>query len=160
MRRILYNLALLTLVYLSATAGTSALHAEPDCPTITVECVDCPAAVMQGEPVTFTVSISGVDSNFQPTFNWTISAGTITTGQGTNSIKVDTTGQAFNPITATVEVGGIRITCPKTASLTTEIVGCILPRKFDEFGDIAFEDEKARLENFGIQLQNESGAVG
>ena len=30
-------------------------------------------------------------------------------------------------------------------------------RKFDEYGDIRFNDEKARLDNYAIQLQNEPG---
>jgi hypothetical protein len=33
-------------------------------------------------------------------------------------------------------------------------------RKFDEFGDIAYSDEIARLDNFAIQLQNEPSARG
>jgi hypothetical protein len=35
----------------------------------------------------------------------------------------------------------------------------ITPRKFDEYGDIRFNDEKARLDNFAIQLQNEPGST-
>ena len=31
---------------------------------------------------------------------------------------------------------------------------------FDRFGNIPFDDEKARLDNFAIQLQNEPGATG
>ena len=34
------------------------------------------------------------------------------------------------------------------------------PRKFDEYGNIGFNDEKARLDNYAIQLQNEPGAQG
>jgi len=34
------------------------------------------------------------------------------------------------------------------------------PRKFDEFGDICCEDEKARLDNFAIELQNNPEARG
>ena len=30
--------------------------------------------------------------------------------------------------------------------------------RFDEYGNIRFNDEKARLDNFAIQLQNEPGA--
>lgn len=33
-------------------------------------------------------------------------------------------------------------------------------RKFDEYGDISFEDEKSRLDNFAIELKNDSKAVG
>jgi len=37
----------------------------------------------------------------------------------------------------------------------------ILPaRKFDEYGNIRFNDEKARLDNYAIQLQNEPGSTG
>jgi len=35
-----------------------------------------------------------------------------------------------------------------------------LARKFDEYGNIRFNDEKARLDNFAIQLQNEPAAQG
>lgn len=39
-------------------------------------------------------------------------------------------------------------------------LGCVLPLKFDEYGDIRFSDEKARLDNFGIQLLNMKDMVG
>ena len=35
-----------------------------------------------------------------------------------------------------------------------------LARKFDTYGNIRFNDEKARLDNFAIQLQNEPSAQG
>jgi hypothetical protein len=35
-----------------------------------------------------------------------------------------------------------------------------VPRKFDEYGNIRFNDEKARLDNFAVQLQNEPSATG
>ena len=37
---------------------------------------------------------------------------------------------------------------------------CTLQSKFDEYGNIRFSDEKARLDNFAIQLLNEEGSVG
>jgi hypothetical protein len=33
-------------------------------------------------------------------------------------------------------------------------------RKFDEYGDIGFEDEKARLDNFVVEMKNDPNAVG
>src|SRR5204862_5517989 len=87
------------------------------------------------------------------------SAGTITSGQGTSSITVN--ASAGQTITATVDLGGLDPNCPKTASCTTSIKppppGS---RKFDEYGNIRFADEKARLDNFAIQLQNEPSALG
>jgi len=35
-----------------------------------------------------------------------------------------------------------------------------VPVKFDEYGNIKFNDEKARLDNFAVQLQNQPGAQG
>jgi hypothetical protein len=35
-----------------------------------------------------------------------------------------------------------------------------LAQKFDEYGNIRFNDEKARLDNYAIQLQNQPGAQG
>ena len=95
------------------------------------------------------------------TYNWTVSAGTITSGQGTSSITVDTKGTGGQTITATVEVGGVDPTCNRTASCSTPVKPKpALPRKFDEYGNIRFNDEKARLDNFAIQLQNEPTATG
>ena len=38
---------------------------------------------------------------------------------------------------------------------------CGLPAlKFDEYGDISFSDEKARLDNFAIQLTHQPGSYG
>ncbi|HVG32198.1 MAG TPA: hypothetical protein VM911_03930 [Pyrinomonadaceae bacterium] len=161
MRPVLCTLTLLlALAPLTLEAGTSAPHVKPECPAITIECEKCLDATMQGDPATFTVKINGADANFRPGFNWTVSEGTIIKGQGTNSITVDTKGLADRQITATVEVSGIRGTCPKTASFTRKIIVSGHPRKFDEYGDIDFEDEKARLDNFAFQLHEESTAVG
>jgi hypothetical protein len=41
----------------------------------------------------------------------------------------------------------------RTASITCGL-------RFDEYGDISWEDEKARLDNFAIQLMNEENAQG
>jgi hypothetical protein len=133
----------------------------PPCPTLTV---DCPTGPTQaGTPVTFTVNAAGGNPNVTPTFNWSVSAGTITSGQGTNSITVDTAGLAGQSITATVEVSGLAPECARTASCTAQIAAVETPpaaSKFDEYGNVNFNDEKARLDNFAIQLQNNPSAQG
>jgi hypothetical protein len=73
---------------------------------------------------------------------------------------VDTTGAGGQTITATVEVGGLAPECQRTASCSFTVNQPSIARKFDEYGDIRFNDEKARLDNFAIQLQNEPGATG
>ena len=131
----------------------------PACPTVDVSCPSDP--VKPGTPITFTANISGGDPNVTPTFNWTVSAGTISSGQGTSSITVDTTNLPNNStVTATVDVGGYERSCPTSDSCSTGITGEVPPRKIDEYGNIRFNDEKARLDNYAIELQNDPTATG
>ena len=51
-----------------------------------------------------------------PTFNWSVSTGTITSGQGTDRIHVE--GLERDEITATLDVGGFAGSCATTASAT------------------------------------------
>jgi hypothetical protein len=128
---------------------------KPPCPTVSVS---CPSDVDQGSAITFSSSLS---SSANVTYNWSVSAGTISSGQGTSSITVDTAGLAGQTVTATVEVGGLDPACARTASCSTSVRP--LPAqavKFDEYGNIKFNDEKARLDNYAIQLQNQPGAQG
>ena len=127
----------------------------PPCPTVSVS---CPSDVDQGAPLTFTATVNG-DANV--TYNWSVSAGTISSGQGTSSITVSTDGLGGQTVTATVELGGLDPSCSRTASCTTSVIPPKpIIEKFDEYGDIRFNDEKARLDNYAIQLQNQPGARG
>jgi hypothetical protein len=132
---------------------------EPPCPTVSVS---CPADVALGTPITFSAAVSGGPSNMMPTYNWSVSAGTISSGQGTTSITVDTTGLGGQTVTATVELGGVDPACTRTASCSTQVTAPAVkePVKFDEYGNIKFNDEKARLDNYAIQLQNDPGSQG
>ena len=126
----------------------------PPCPTISVS---CPSDVDQGTPITY--SASAGDANV--TYNWSVSAGTISSGQGTSSITVDTAGLGGQTVTATVDVSGLDPSCSRTASCSTSVKAAIIPSsKFDEYGNIKFNDEKARLDNYAIQLQNAPGSQG
>ena len=143
----------------TVTASTTVSVAEctgcvPPCPTVSVS---CPSDVDEGQPVTITASVN--DSSI--TYNWSVSAGTITSGQGTSTITVDTAGLGGQTVTATLEVGGLAPSCSRTASCSTSVRAPNPPaRKFDEYGDIRFNDEKARLDNYAIELQNAPGSTG
>ncbi|HWN08550.1 MAG TPA: hypothetical protein VNO50_04640 [Pyrinomonadaceae bacterium] len=127
---------------------------EPPCPTVSVS---CPSDVDEGAPITITASAG----DGSVTYNWSVSAGTITSGQGTSTITVDTANLGGQTVTATVEVGGLAPSCSRTASCSTQVrPGAVPPRKFDEYGDIRFNDEKARLDNYAIELQNAPGSTG
>ena len=125
------------------------------CPNVAVS---CPDSASENGPVTFTATLSGGSANITPTYTWTISAGRIISGQGTPSITVDTTGMAGQTIRANLEVGCFGTPCPASCGVSIPIVN--KPRKFDEYYDIARNDEKARLDNYAIQLQSEPGSQG
>ena len=95
-------------------------------------------------------------------FHWTISAGVITSGQGTISITVDTTGLGRQAVEASVEVGGLPEGCRLNSSCSVQLVyGCILyTDKFDYYGQISMGDEKARLDNLLMVLQQNPDLVG
>ena len=123
------------------------------CPNVTVS---CPDAASENAPTTFTATISGGSPGITPTYNWTISTGRIISGQGTPSITVDTTGLAGQTIRANLDVGGYGMSCPAGCATSIPIVP--KPQKFDEYYDIARNDEKARLDNYAIQLQSDPGS--
>jgi hypothetical protein len=127
------------------------------CPTIGVSGPsDDPLA---GTPITFVADVQGGDKDVTPTFNWTVSAGTISSGQGTSVITVDTT-RADGSITATVEMGGYDRTCNTVASSTAYVRVQPKARKIDEYGTLKTADEQARLDNYAIELQNDPTAQG
>lgn len=125
----------------------------PICPNIVIS---CPDKVAPNQPMTFTASVAGGTAGITPVYNWTVSAGRITEGQGTNTITVDTTGLAGQSVTATLKMAGYgSLNCSATC------VGQIQPepppscRKFDEFAAISRNDQKARLDNYAIEMQND-----
>src|ERR1043165_7822746 len=103
------------------------------CPTVRVTCQD---TAKPGDNITFTANVNGGDPAVTPTFNWTVSAGTISSGQGTSSITVSTTGLAGGTtVTATVDVGGYDRSCSVSSSCTTSLVQPAVARKIDEYGN-------------------------
>jgi hypothetical protein len=54
-------------------------------------------------------------------------------------------------------MGGYPMDC--SASCTVQLPTLVECRKFDEFPEIARDDEKARLDNYAIELQNDPGST-
>src|ERR1043165_628647 len=129
--------------------------APPSCPEVKIS---CPDNATEKAPVTFSATISGGTPGVVPAYNWTVSNGHILSGQGTSSITVDTAGLSGQTINATVDVGGYGIPCPQSCSVSLPIQE--ISRKFDEYYDIARNDEKARLDNYAIELQSEPSRQG
>ena len=125
------------------------------CPNVSIV---CPDNVLVDKPLTFSSNVTGVLAGSTPVYYWTVSAGRIIEGQGTSSISVDTTGVAGQTVTATISISGYNLDC--SASCSVQIPLPAPPSKrFDEFPNIARNDEKARLDNFAGSLQNDPTAT-
>lgn len=126
----------------------------PVCPNVSII---CPEKAELGQVLTFSSNVTGGSPGVTPIYNWTVSAGRIIDGQGTPSIRVDTTGLAGQAVTATLSMGGYSLDCSATCSVQMPVpLEC---RKFDEFPTLSYNDEKARLDTYGIELQNDPTAT-
>lgn len=110
---------------ISFCIGTAAFAQEPACPVVTVSTSS--EAIPAGQDVSYTANVSGGSGDY--TYNWSISAGSITSGQGTPSVTVDSKGMAGSSITATLEVGGMSRSCSNTSSATAMISEAVKPVK-------------------------------
>ena len=129
------------------------------CPTVSIG--PSTAEITAGKSLIIVARLTGLSRTAQPDFHWEVSVGTIVSGQGTPRLTVDTAGLEGQIVTSRVSIGGIA-TCSIEASHSFPIP---LPPPIGEpfdfgYGRIKFEDEKARLDNFAIQLLNEPRAQG
>jgi hypothetical protein len=122
----------------------------PTCPNVEII---CPTNIVVDQPLTFSSNV-GATPGVTPTYNWSVSAGSIIEGQGTPTIRVDTTGLAGQTIKATLTMGGFTQDCSASCAVSIPVPEAKC-RKFDEFPDISRNDEKARLDNYGVELQND-----
>jgi hypothetical protein len=75
----------------------------------------------KGTPLDVTVTVDSGDPNVSPTYNWSVSAGGIESGQGTPKISIGTADVDGN-LTITVDVGGYDPSCTTSASTTTHVM--------------------------------------
>ena len=128
--------------------------------------VTAPAQVGDGDIVTFTADV-GYQGPSALNYTWTVSppAARILSGVGTPTITVDSSGLGNRRVTAilVVDDGSGDRNCRQTAQAATG-VGALPtiapPKRFDEFPSIAHDDDKARLDNLAIELQNSPGTTG
>ena len=138
----------------------------PDC-ELPCQCatigVTGPAGITQpGDTMTFTANVTGGSAS-NLTYNWTVSAGTIESGQGTPSITVRTTREMANTsVTATVDVGGQdeACQCPRMANETAGVAPAPEAVLIDEFGKMPNDDIRGRLDTFFAELSNNPNNQG
>jgi hypothetical protein len=140
-----------------------------ECPDCVREC-SCPSLSVSGpagitapgSPMTFTANVSGGTQDATLTYNWTVSAGTIDSGQGTPSITVMAPSDGTTNVTATVTLGGLdpNCNCPATASETAGVAPKPEASLVNEFGNIPADEVRAQLDAFFADLQSNPDAQG
>ncbi|HKP85829.1 MAG TPA: OmpA family protein [Blastocatellia bacterium] len=124
---------------------------EPPCPSVTCEAVATPAQVNEGDRVTLRVTASGADG---ATFNWSTSAGTLSSTSGTE-VTLDTTGLGDATVTVTVNVGTTRTRCDQpcpggSCTVSVRVTKLVIPppvTPVSPCGPIFFPYNSARINN-------------
>jgi len=104
--------------------------------------------------MSFSVIISDEAKNSNLEYKWKLSAGKIASGQGTNSISIDTVGLRNENIVAEVKIKGLSANCANTASEVGSVLAKLSLELFDEYGKLPYGEVAARVQNLYIQLGN------
>jgi hypothetical protein len=112
LQRVAVSLVMLAAIIFGLQFLPTAADGADKCPSITVTGV-----AEEGPSALFSANVTSLNENLS--YVWTVSAGTITTGQGTLQISV--AAADGGSVTATVEVGGVPASCPATASGTVDL---------------------------------------
>lgn len=119
-----------------------------------------PSMVTEGDPVRFR-AIPELTSPVPLKFRWTASNGTITGGQGTDTIIVDSKGMGGRTINAELDVNDdvYDNRCRQVINVPTEIERIpetppIEKIRCDEFNAVSADDDKVRFDNCVIMSQN------
>jgi hypothetical protein len=127
--------------------------------------LSAPKQVTEGEIITYTADVSyGGTATLR--YNWKVSPSTarIISGAGTPTLTVDSTGLGGQRIVATLfaDDGSSDPACSQSAQAVSEVIPLkatsIVNRKFDECNNCTFDDQKARLDNLAVELQNDPSA--
>jgi len=129
--------------------------------------ISAPKQVTDGEIITYTadVAYSG-NSALRYTWKVTPSSARIISGLGTATLNVDSTGLGGQRITATLTAddGSADPACAQSAQAVSIIAPLekkiIVAREFDECNNCTFDDQKARLDNLAVELQNDPSTRG
>jgi len=124
--------------------------------------ISAPEKVMEGEIITFAADVE-YGGTATLNYNWKISPSTarVLTGAGSPTITVDSTGLGGQRIVATLTAddGSSDPACAQSAQAVSVVAPpvkiSIVSSEFDECNNCTFDDQKARLDNLAVELQND-----
>ena len=128
--------------------------------------VSAPKAVAEGELITYTADVA-YGGTPGLSYHWTVSPSSahIMSGAGSPTITVDSTGFGSQRVIATLAVdnGSVDPLCRQTAQAVSLVAAqekkSIIARDFDECTNCTFDDQKARLDNLAVELQNDQSTT-
>jgi len=129
--------------------------------------VSAPKQVTEGEIITYTADVAYTGSA-PIKYKWNVSPSSarVISGLGTSTLNVDSTGLGGQRITATLTAddGSSDPACAQTVQAVSVIAPVekkvIVAREFDECNNCTFDDQKARLDNLAVELQNDPSTRG
>ena len=128
--------------------------------------LSAPSTVNEGEVITYTSDVSYAGTS-PLNFTWTVSPANarILSGAGSPTITVDSTGLAGQQLSATVAVddGSGEPACRRVAQSSTYVAPQAHrespAREFDVCCFCSYNDQKARLDNLAVELQNDPSST-
>ena len=148
-----------TRVTLPANCGPEQIP-DADCtPTSTQVQLSASASDPDGDTLLYTYTVTGgrIDGD-GPNVTWDLAG--VSPGTYTANIEVDDGCGCVAFTSTTVTVDACTCLTPTPTPTPEPTPTPAQARKFDEYGNIARNDVKARLDNFAIELQNDPGAQG
>ena len=129
--------------------------------------ISAPKQVTDGEIITYTADVS-YTGNAPLKYTWKVtpSNAKVISGLGTATLNVDSTGLGGQRITATLvaDDGSADPACVQTVQTVSMVAPIekkvIVAREFDECNNCTFDDQKARLDNLAVELQNDPSTRG
>ena len=128
--------------------------------------LDAPSQIADGSVITYVADVNYPGSK-NLVYTWTVTPGSarILSGAGTPKLELDTTGLAGQRITATliVDDGSGGVGCRQMVQASTYVPPLQkqdrVAGEFDTCCGCANDDQKARLDNLAIELQNDPSAT-
>jgi hypothetical protein len=124
--------------------------------------ISAPSQVTEGEIITFTADVTYTGTApIKYTWKVTPASASIINGLGTAILNVDSTGLGGQRIIATLTAddGSSDPACVQSAQAVAVIAPikkiAIVAREYDECNHCTFDDQKARLDNLAVELQND-----
>jgi hypothetical protein len=124
--------------------------------------VSAPAQVNDGDIITFNADVA-YSGTAKVNYKWKVTPSTARIMSGANSptLTVDSTGLGGQRIVATLTAddGSSDPACAQTAQAVSVVAALpkkeIVAQEFDECNNCTFDDQKARLDNLAVELQND-----